>query len=123
MKSILIVDDDKSILRAFSAIFKKHGFSVETAETGRIAKEKSCNARFEVVLLDLVLPDISGLDLFAMLKNEWKEAVKILFTGFPSIDNGIKGLEAGADIYLVKPVEPHQLLKLINQKLESNSQA
>ena len=121
LESLLIVDDDKSILRAFSVIFEKNGFSVETAETGRIAKEKSRNKRFDVVLLDLVLPDINGLELFSMLKNEWKGAIKVLFTGFPSVDNGIKGLEAGADIYLVKPVEPQQLLKLINQKLENRT--
>jgi len=116
-KTVLFVDDDKSILRAFTRIFQKKGYCIDVAETGKEAIEKIENNRFDVVLLDVRLPDCDGADLLPKIQKNMPDALKILITGFPSMENGAKALYGGADAYLVKPVIPDELLSIIEDKL------
>jgi len=119
LKKILVVDDDKSILRAFTRILQKNGYEVDVAETGKEALEKAETGRYDLTLVDVRLPDIDGTDLLPKMQNTMHEAVKIMITGFPSLENGVKALDEGADAYLVKPVKPEELLTLIKEKLKN----
>ena len=118
-KSILVVDDDKSILRTFSRILQKNGYEIDTAETGKEAIEKANSRHYALALVDFKLPDIDGLDLLAKMKRPLQNTIKIMITGFPSLESGIKALDQGADAYLVKPVKPEELLMLIQEKLNN----
>lgn len=118
-KTILVVDDDKSILRTFTSIFHKNGYEIEVAETGKEALEKTATRAFELALVDVRLPDMDGTDLLPQMQKTMPDAVKIVITGFPSLENGVKALNGGADAYLVKPVKPEELLTLIEEKLKS----
>ena len=128
-KTILVVDDDKSILRTFTRILQKSGYEIDVAETGKEAMEKAENRHYDLALVDIRLPDMDGTDLLAKLKNQLEYTVKIMITGFPSLETGVKALDEGADAYLVKPVRPEDLLMLIEEKLadkeedESDEQA
>lgn len=115
--TILLVDDDKSILRSISRILEKIGYKVDTAETGEEAIEKIKSHKYDLALVDIRLPDINGTEILAKAKQEIKDTVKIMITGFPSLETGIKSLEEGADAYLVKPVQPRDLIKIIEDKL------
>jgi DNA-binding response OmpR family regulator len=115
-KKILVVDDDKSILRSFTRILQKNGFEVDVAETGKEAIEKSEKKNYDLALIDIRLPDMEGTDLLVNMQRTMRDAVKIMITGFPSLETGVKALDEGADAYLVKPVRPEELLALIEEK-------
>lgn len=120
-KTVLIVDDDKSVLRTFSRILQKNGFVTETAETGKEAIAKANLRSFDVVLVDYRLPDMDGTDLLANMFDRWVGAVKLMITGLPSLDLGVKAIDMGIDGYLVKPVKPDELLILIKEKLNQKN--
>jgi len=122
-KTILVVDDDKSILRTFTRILQKSGYEIDVAETGKEAMEKAENRHFDLALVDIRLPDMDGTDLLAKLKKPLQRTVKIMITGFPSLETGVKALDEGADAYLVKPVKPQELLMLLEEKLKTREDA
>ena len=122
-KMILIVDDDKSILRTFSRILQKSGYEIDIAETGKEAIEKANNNHYDLALVDIRLPDMDGTDLLAKVKKQLQQTVKIMITGFPSLETGVKALDEGADAYLVKPVKPQELLMLLEEKLKVKEEA
>jgi DNA-binding response OmpR family regulator len=118
-KTILVVDDDKSILRTFSRILQKNGYEIDVAETGKEAMQKADSRHYDLALVDIRLPDMDGTDLLARMKKPLENTVKIMITGFPSLESGVKALDEGADAYLVKPVKPEELLMLIKEKLKN----
>ena len=122
-KTILVVDDDKSILRTFTRILEKSGYNIDVAETGKEAIEKAKNHHYDLALVDIRLPDMDGTDLLAKLKKQLQNTVKIMITGFPSLETGVKALDEGADAYLVKPVKPQELLALLDEKMKNKKQA
>ena len=119
-KRILVIDDDKSILRTFTRILQKNGYEIDIAETGREALEKTETNCYDLALIDIRLPDMDGTDLLVKMQKTMRDAVKIMITGFPSLENGVKALDEGADAYLVKPVKPEELLMLIEEKLKGS---
>ena len=122
-KTILVVDDDKSILRTFTLILEKSGYEIDTAETGKEAMEKTENRHYDLALVDIRLPDMDGTELLAKLKKPLQSTVKIMITGFPSLETGVKALDEGADAYLVKPVKPQELLVLLEEKLRNREES
>ena len=98
-KTILVVDDDKSILRTFTRILQKSGYEIDVAETGKEAMEKTESRHYDLALVDIRLPDMDGTDLLAKLKKQLQHTVKIMITGFPSLETGVKALDEGADAY------------------------
>jgi two-component system response regulator AtoC len=117
-KTILVIDDDKSILRTLTRILQKAGYEVDTAETGKEATEKAQKNHYNIALVDVRLPDIDGTELLVNLRDSLRDTVRIMITGFPSLETGVKALDGGADAYLVKPVKPEDLLMLIEEKLK-----
>ncbi len=119
---ILIVDDDKSILRTFTRILQKSGYKIDIAETGKEAILKADTKHYDLALVDIRLPDMDGTDLLVRIKKQLQKTIKIMITGFPSIESGVKALDEGADAYLVKPVKPEDLLMLIKEKLKNKKE-
>jgi DNA-binding response OmpR family regulator len=119
-KTILVIDDDKSILRTLTRILQKAGYDIDTAETGKEAMEKFEKCPYNLALVDVRLPDMDGTDLLINMKEKLQDTIKIMITGFPSLETGIKALDSGADAYLVKPVKPEELLALIQEKLKTD---
>ena len=122
-KSILIVEDDKAIIKSLKDILQSEGYSVDTAENGREAIQKSKEKFFNMALLDIKLPDMEGTKLLVTMHENLPKMVKIMITGYPSVENAVESLNQGADAYLMKPVKPEKLLALIEEKLEKQSQA
>jgi DNA-binding response OmpR family regulator len=118
-RTILLVDDDKSILRTFTRILQKKGYKVDSSETGKEAIRKAERRCYDLALVDIRLPDMDGTDLLAKMKKPLQNTIKIMITGFPSLETGVKALDEGADAYLVKPVKPEDLLMLIEEKLKN----
>lgn len=117
-KNILVIDDDKSILRTFTRILQRNGYNIDVAETGKEALEKAEEKNYDLALIDIRLPDMDGTTLLGKMQSSMQDAIKIMITGFPSLETGIKALDQGADAYLVKPVKPEELLALIKEKFK-----
>jgi DNA-binding NtrC family response regulator len=122
-EAILVVDDDKSILRVFSRILQKAGYVVETVETGKEALAKVEDSLFAAALIDMRLPDMDGTDLLLQIRDKGSRMVKILVTGFPDLEDGVKATDYGADAYLVKPIKPELLLSVITEKLKERQES
>ena len=119
---LLIVDDDEAICKTLSAILKSEGYLTTTATTAIEAIEKTKNNFFNVALLDIKLPDMEGTKLLAQLQATTPETIKIMITGYPSLKNAIEALNLGADSYIMKPIDPAELLETIKNKLETQQQ-
>ena len=115
-KTVLLIDNEESIRKAFTGILEKAGYLVDTAETGQIALEKAQAKHYDVALVDIKLPDMEGTDLLLKLPKKY-EMVKIIITGFSTMENGVKAADCGADDFLVKPVKPQELLNAIKERL------
>jgi DNA-binding NtrC family response regulator len=122
-KSILIVDDDETILAVLKEILELDGYTVETAATGKEAIEKSENILVNLSLLDIKLPDMEGTELITKLHKADPQMIKIIITGFPSFDNAVKSLNLGADAYIMKPVNSKELLELVGEKISEQQAA
>jgi len=120
---ILIVEDDENIRKTMKNILQQKGYETDTAKTGREAEEKAKTRFYNLALLDIKLPDMEGTQLLAKLHENTPKMVKIMVTGYPSLENAMEALNQGADAYVTKPVKPEKLLALIKEKLEEQSQA
>ena len=116
-KSILVVDDDRASLQSLKSILQFEGYSVDTAETAKEAIEKSQARYYNMALLDMRLPDMKGTDLLLKMQETRPKMVKIMVTGYPSFDTAVESLNRGADGYIMKPIDPEKLLKIIEGKL------
>lgn len=120
--SILIVEDDVNICETLKTILQQKGYSVDTAKNGREAIQKSKAKFFNLALLDIKLPDVEGTKLLTKIHDTLPKMVKIMITGYPSLENAVEALNLGADAYIIKPVNPEKLLALIEEKLRQQSQ-
>ena len=115
---VLIVDDDENIRKTMQAILEDEGYIVDLAATGSEAIQKTQKAAYNIALLDIRLPDIEGVELLKLIKNNMPKTRKIMITGYPSMQNAITALNKNADAYLVKPVDDEELLKLVKEQLQ-----
>jgi two-component system response regulator AtoC len=120
-ESILVVDDDALVRKTLSSILSTEGYVVETTENGKQALKAVKNGRFDVALIDIQLPDTEGVDLLLKLKQKQPQMVRIIITGYPSMDNAIKTLNYGADAYILKPFDSVQLLETIRKHLNERN--
>lgn len=115
---ILIVDDDVDFLHLMSDILSETGYSVRTARTGMEAINKCMEELFSLLLIDIRLPDMDGVDLLNRVKDTDPKIRKVIITGYPSVDNAQRALNLGADGYLIKPVDPESLIEMVQRKLK-----
>jgi len=116
--SILLVDDDPDICKTLSLILEGEGYSIDVANSGAEAIEKSKEKVYNVALLDIVLPDMTGTELLKKLHETTPKMIKIMVTGYPNLQNAVEALNYNADAYLIKPLNYEKLLKVIEEKLE-----
>lgn len=116
-KRILIVDDDEAVLKSIGDYLSLKGYTVDTARTGKEAIKKSKDDFFNLAILDIRLPDMEGTELLTKMRENEPKMIKVMLTGYPSMENAVDSLNKRADTYLVKPVQLKKLLELIEQKL------
>jgi two-component system response regulator GlrR len=115
--SVLIVDDDKAVLKVFGKILQKKGHKVDTAETGSEALKKIEAEQYDMALIDVRLQDMNGLDLLNRIQTCAPNMTKIVLTGYPSDEDRATALERGADEYLAKPIKSEKLIEIVESKL------
>ena len=117
---ILIVDDDDGIRNLLKDYLCENGYIVSTAENANQAKEKLKYIKFEIIILDVMMPGQNGYELTKEIKKQIKIPI-ILLTAKGEVENRIKGLELGADDCIGKPFEPKELLLRIKNIINKNN--
>ena len=117
---ILIVDDDDRIRNLLKDYLSENNYIVSTAENADQAKEKLQYLKFEIIILDVMMPGQDGYELTKEIKEKIKVPI-ILLTAKGEVENRIKGLELGADDYIGKPFEPKELLLRIKNIINKNT--
>jgi signal transduction histidine kinase/GGDEF domain-containing protein len=116
---ILVVDDEKEIRDfLFKALTRIAGFRVELAENGKEALQKIEKGNFDLVLTDLKMPDIDGLQLVAEIAKSKPEILTVLMTGHGTIDSALEAMKQGASDYLTKPLNLEEMLVRLQKVLE-----
>ena len=116
---ILVVDDDNRIRDLLKEYLSENNFIVSTSEDARNAKIKLNFFTFDLIVLDVMMPDKNGYELTKEIKKELKVPI-ILLTAKGEVENRIKGLELGAEDYINKPFEPKELLLRIKNIINKN---
>jgi two-component system response regulator HydG len=119
---VLMVDDDEAICRVMSLILEGEGFEVETAFTGKDAIKKSKSRVYDAAILDFRLPDMEGTKVLKEMSEISPKMVKIMLTGYPSVQNAVDSLNFGADAYLIKPPNPEEVINSIREKLQKREE-
>ncbi len=117
---ILVVDDDDRIRDLLKDYLTKNNHMVSTAENANEAKTKIEHFKFDIIILDVMMPGQNGYELTKEIKKHLKIPI-ILLTAKGEVENRIKGLELGADDYIGKPFEPKELLLRIKNIIEKNN--
>src|SRR5690348_4926759 len=104
MASVLVVEDDGTIGDVVASSLRSHGYAVELARTGAAALDAACGPGFDLVLLDLGLPDLDGVEVCRRLRQHLPASVIVMLTARRAEMDVVVGLDAGADDYLTKPV-------------------
>jgi DNA-binding NtrC family response regulator len=118
MTKILVVDDDKEFRTYLSEALTRAGYEVQSASSGMEAIEKASDEDFDVVLLDLIMPKMSGSDVIVQLQRVSPRSKVIMITGFASIENAVDSIKRGAADYVTKPFKVDDLLIHIKRLLE-----
>lgn len=115
---ILVVDDEEHLRRVVQVQLQQHGHQVETASNGNEGLEKLRKAPFHLVLADMRMPGMSGLELLKQVKKEYAETAVIILTAYGSIDTAVEAMRAGAFHYITKPVHHDELKMVVDRSLE-----
>ena len=115
---ILIIDGEQSIRDIFSMLLEEKGYLVETAETGKEGLSRARKFLPDAILLDMNLPDTTGIEVLSKIKKSLPHTEVIIITAFGTIKNAVEATKMGAYDYLEKPVDNDELLLLISRALE-----
>jgi DNA-binding NtrC family response regulator len=115
---ILLVDDDKTILSVFSKSLEAKGYAVSVAVGGQKACDMLADQMFQLIITDLNMPGINGLQVLQKCKTLYPECMAIILTGYGNLSSAVDALRLDADDYLLKPCDPDELFFRIERCLE-----
>lgn len=123
VKNILIVDDEETLTFSMhqSFIMEKRGYDITTAGSGEEALEKIKDKRFDVAIVDIYLPGISGLDLIKGIKEKNPDTVIIMMSAYATMDKKDEALEYGALYFFEKPFDIKEVKRIVLKTLDSAS--
>jgi DNA-binding NtrC family response regulator len=112
---LLLIDDDANLCQVISYQLKKMGYDVDITNSGREGLEVYRQGNYDIVLTDIQMPDISGIQVLQEIRKQNKEVVIILITAYGSVENALEACRMGADDYITKPFGQEQLLFVIEK--------
>jgi DNA-binding NtrC family response regulator len=114
---ILVVDDEEIVRESLLAWFKEDGYEVNTAENADAALRLFEKGKYSLILLDIKMPGMSGMDLLVKLKEYDPDTIIILITAYASVSSAVKALKSGAYDYITKPIDPDELSHIVEKAL------
>ncbi|MCJ7679401.1 MAG: sigma-54 dependent transcriptional regulator [Candidatus Aminicenantes bacterium] len=118
-QKILIIDDEEAIQDSCAQVLKREGYSVRGAKNGAEGLQHFKQETFHIVLLDLRLPGMGGMEILKLIKEENPETPVIIITGFASIESAVEAIKLGAFDYLAKPFCPEELRVIVKKAVKS----
>ncbi|MGA7143992.1 MAG: sigma-54 dependent transcriptional regulator [Desulfobacterales bacterium] len=118
MAKILIVDDNPEVLKLIASILETNEYEVETVSMGESAIKKLESNDYDMVLTDLMMPDIDGMQVLEHVKSKASRTMCIILTGHGTIKSSVKAIKKGAFDYITKPVSPSELLIIVEKALK-----
>ncbi|MDD9305096.1 MAG: response regulator [Desulfobacter sp.] len=115
---VLVVDDEKRVREACNRMLTEEGCKVETADNGTTGLEMIQQSHFDIVLLDLMMPGLSGIDVLSGIKSRHPDTVVIVITGYATLEHSIETMKRGAFDFLPKPFSPSELRLIITKAIE-----
>jgi DNA-binding response OmpR family regulator len=119
--TILVIEDDRALREGLVLNFEIHGYRVDAAADGEEGMQKAFDLRPDLIVLDIMLPGWSGLDILAELRDRNENVPVLILSARGSTDNKVEGLNIGADDYLAKPFELSELLARVEAMLRRRS--
>jgi two-component system, OmpR family, manganese sensing response regulator len=114
---ILLVDDEPALTEPLERLLTKEGYLVDLAADGGSGWDLACNGSYDLLILDWMLPQITGLQICQQLRNKGDRTPVLFLTAKDTLDDRVLGLDAGADDYLIKPFELRELLARVRALL------
>jgi DNA-binding response OmpR family regulator len=118
MRKILIVDDDNELRAILSESLRGKGYYTEEASSGRDAIKRAISSEYDIILLELMMPTISGMDVLMEIRKFKPRTKVIIITGFATINNAVEAMKMGASGYISKPFSREELDTAIRRCLE-----
>jgi DNA-binding NtrC family response regulator len=118
MAKILIVDDNPEVLKLIANILETNDYEVETASKGESAIKKLESNEYDMVLTDLMMPDVDGMQVLEHVKSRASKTMCIILTGHGTIKSSVEAIKKGAFDYITKPVSPSELLIIVEKALK-----
>ncbi|MCK4817668.1 response regulator, partial [bacterium] len=120
---ILVVDDDETILESCSRVLREEGYEVETALSGQEALQKLKKNQYDLVLIDIRMPGMDGIETLEEMKKEVPDITVVMFTEYPSIETARESMRLETFDYLPKPFTPEELLSVVKKSIEKEMKA
>jgi two-component system NtrC family response regulator len=117
MTRVLLVDDDRNLCRVIGYQLEKSGYEVTSETSGKAGLDKAKNDSYDVVITDIQMPDLNGIDLLREVRRVDPETVVIMITAYGSVDGALEACRLGADDYVTKPFSQEQLLFTLEKNL------
>ena len=118
---ILVADDDAVIREGLRRVLGKEGYHVETQPNGRMAMDRLQESSFDLLITDLKMPGMSGMEVLQAVKVLQPEMPVILITGFAAVDNAVEVMKCGAADYLAKPFTNEEILAKVRKALDERA--
>ncbi|GER93419.1 sigma-54-dependent Fis family transcriptional regulator [hot springs metagenome] len=118
---ILIVEDEETLCASLKRVFLRDGYEVETADNAELALEILDKDIYDIVITDIILPGINGIELLKRIKEKFPEHVVIIITAYASLETAVEALRAGAYDYVVKPIIHEEIKQIVKNALRQKS--
>jgi two-component system, response regulator, stage 0 sporulation protein F len=120
-KRVLVVDDEQNSREGLSKILTKEGYVVHTAENGKKALIEAENNKFDLIITDLRMPEMDGIEVLEKLRKKNKDMGVVIVTAYGEVNSYLKAMNLGAFEYLNKPIHLEELRRVINKALHESS--
>ncbi|MFZ2198433.1 MAG: response regulator [Thermodesulfovibrionales bacterium] len=114
---ILVVDDEDIVRTSCSRTLSPEGYEVRLAKNGVEGLKMASEERFDLVLTDLKMPDMDGIEVLRIIKEKWPETAVIIVTGYQTVDTAVKAIKLGAYDYIEKPFTPDALISAVAEAM------
>ncbi|SHE68378.1 Response regulator receiver domain-containing protein [Desulfacinum infernum DSM 9756] len=115
MLNALVIDDESIVLDSIASILRGENFSVDLSRDGRQGLDRALRRNYDVVLTDIRMPELNGLDVLRRIKENKPHVPVIVITGYGSVDSAVDAMKSGAANYLEKPFTPRQIIEAVVQ--------
>ena len=117
MRRVLVVDDEPVVNESCRRVLADEGFDVESTESGRDGLDRARTQHFDLVITDLRMPDLDGMELVRSIRRERPGTAVVVITGYGTVASAVQAIRLGVSDYLEKPFTPDQLTQAVSQAL------